>query len=201
MKEECPRRSLVIILHEIYGINDHINFCSHVWFKEGFEVLTPNLLLRESFTYAEGEKAYHYFMNEIEFKKSLQEVKDVVDKNRDIYEHIYIIGFSIGATIAWLSSEYEVDGIIAYYGSRIRNYVEIEPRCPVLLFFSNEESFNVLDLVMQLKTKEKSVVEIIEAEHGFMNPYYKAYNANEYDKCMKTSIDFLKQIAEGSALR
>lgn len=196
MKTEYSPTSLVIILHEIYGINDHIQFYRDAWINEGFDVLTPNLLHRESFTYAEEEKAYQYFMNEIEFNTSLQEVKEIVKNNRDMYEQIYIIGFSIGATIAWLSSECEVDGIIAYYGSRIRNFVEIEPNCPTLLFFSNEKSFDVQDLAMQLRTKEKSVVEIIDAEHGFMNPFYKTYNASECHKCMESSIDFLKQLEE-----
>nr|WP_256224164.1 dienelactone hydrolase family protein [Paenibacillus sp. 1_12] len=129
------------------------------------------------------------------FDKSLHEVKQIVNVNREKYDQIYIIGFSIGATIAWMSSEYDVDGVIGYYGSRIRNHVEIEPRCPTLLFFSrNEKSFNVLDLEIKLKTKNKTVLEIIEAEHGFMNPFYKTYKSKEYRDCILISFEFLKQI-------
>ncbi len=47
-----------------------------------------------------------------------------------------ILGFGAEATVAWLCSEEEcVDGIVGYYGSRIRNYAELAPRCPALLFF------------------------------------------------------------------
>ncbi|AHV98807.1 dienelactone hydrolase family protein [Paenibacillus sabinae] len=202
MNIDSSRRSLVIILHEIYGINDHINFFSDVMIKEGFDVLTPNLLHRESFPYDQEDIAYHYYMNEIGFNKSLHEVKQLLKVNREKYDQIYIIGFSIGATIAWMSSEFEVSGIIGYYGSRIRNHVEkIEPRCPTLLFFSsNEKSFNVLDLETKLKTKKKTVVEIIEAEHGFMNPFYKNYKSKEYRDCIEISIDFLKRIEDGTGI-
>ncbi|WP_223070553.1 dienelactone hydrolase family protein [Paenibacillus caui] len=202
MNIDSSSTSLVIILHEIYGINDHIKFFRDVMIKEGFDVLTPNLLHKESFSYEQEDKAYHYFMNEIGFHKSLHEVKQIVKVNREKYDQIYIIGFSVGATIAWMSSEDEIDGIIGYYGSRIRNHVEIEPRCPTLLFFSkNEKSFNVLDLEKKLKTKKKTIIEIIEAEHGFMNPFYKTYKSKEYRDCIEISIDFLKRIAEGSGIR
>ncbi|MCR8630132.1 dienelactone hydrolase family protein [Paenibacillus radicis (ex Xue et al. 2023)] len=202
MNTESSRNSLVIILHEIYGVNDHINFFSHEIINEGFDVLTPNLLHRESFPYDQEEKAYQYFTNEIGFNKSLLDVKQLVKVNREKYDKIYIIGFSIGATIAWMSSEYEVDGIIGFYGSRIRNHVDIEPSCPNLLFFSkNEKSFNVLDLERKLKSKNKTVLNIIEAEHGFMNPFYKSYKPKEYRDCMENSIDFLNRIEEGAGIR
>lgn len=202
MNTNNSKKSLVIILHEIYGINDHINFFSDVMFKEGFDVLSPNLLHRESYPYDQEDKAYHYFMNQIGFNKSLDKVRRIVNLNREKYNQIFIVGFSIGATIAWMSSEYEVDGIIGYYGSRIRDYVEIEPRCPTLLFFSrHEKSFNILDLERKIKTKKKIAVEIIEAEHGFMNPFYKTYNSKEYTECIKNSIDFLRQIEEGTGIR
>ncbi|MDQ0112425.1 dienelactone hydrolase family protein [Paenibacillus harenae] len=196
------KSSLVIILHEIYGVNDHINFFSDIMNKEGFEVLCPNLLHREPFSYDQEDTAYHYFMNKIGFNKSLEEVLHTVNLNRKKYDFIYIIGFSIGATIAWMSSEYEVDGIIGFYGSRVRDYVEIEPRCPALLIFPrHEKSFNVLELEEKLMTKKNNTVEIIEAEHGFMNPFYKAYNSSKYTKCIKKSIDFLSQIEEGTGIR
>ncbi|MCL6603738.1 MAG: dienelactone hydrolase family protein [Paenibacillus sp.] len=202
MNKENSRKSLVIILHEIYGINDHINFFSDMMIKEGFDVLSPNLIDREPFSYAQEDKAYHYFINEIGFTRALNEVLKIVNLNREKYKHIFIIGFSIGATIAWMSSEYGVDGIIGFYGSRIRNYVEIEPNCATLLFFAmHEKSFNILELEEKLRSKKNTFIEIIEAEHGFMNPYYNTYNFNEYVECIMKCKDFLKQIEEGSGIR
>lgn len=197
MNKEILRKSLVIILHEIYGINDHINFYSEKMIEEGFDVLSPNLIDRESFSYDQEDEAYHYFIQEIGFTRSVDEVSKIVNLNRQKYERIFIIGFSIGATIAWMSSVYEVDGIVGFYGSRIRNYVEIQPNCPTLLFFArHEKSCNVIDLAKELSIKKNTYLEIIEAEHGFMNPYYNAYNSKEYVECMKKCTGFLKQIDE-----
>ncbi|MFD0698034.1 dienelactone hydrolase family protein [Paenibacillus sp. GCM10027628] len=189
------KRSLVIILHEIYGINNHINYFCDLMMNEGFDVFSPNLLHRESFPYDQEDKAYSYFMMEIGFNKSIDDVKQIVRVNKDKYDRVYIIGFSIGATLAWMSSELEIDGIIGFYGSRIRDYVEIEPRCPTLLFFSsNEKSVNVLDLERKLKEKKEATVEIVESEHGFMNPFYKTHDLQKYRECLEKSIDFLRRI-------
>jgi dienelactone hydrolase len=196
---KCSMKDLAIILHEIYGINDHIHYYKNVLTSKGFEVICPHLLGRESFPYEREEEAYHYFMNEVGFPKAMDEVKRLIHENREKYERIFIIGFSAGATIAWACSESksEVDGIVGYYGSRIRNYMDTEPACPTLLFFpAHEKSFDVLDLERKLQTKKNTAVEIIEAEHGFMNPYYTTYNPIESTKCIKKSIHFLRDIVD-----
>lgn len=194
-KETSSSTALVIILHEIYGVNDHIHFFSEMLIKEGFDVLIPNLIHRESFSYEQEELAYQYFMNEIGFEKSLREVEEIVKTNKAEYDQIFVIGFSIGATIAWMCSEYNINGVIGYYGSRIRNHKEIEPRCPTLLFFADRErSFNVMDLDMDLKKKKNTLIKIIEAEHGFMNPFYKTYDSKEFTNCVEISIEFLEQM-------
>ncbi|OAB40394.1 dienelactone hydrolase family protein [Paenibacillus antarcticus] len=202
MSKEPLRRSLVIILHEIYGVNNHIQLFSEMIMNQGFDVLVPDLIHRDSFSYDQEETAYEYFMNEIGFESSLREVKEVVEVNKEKYDQIFIIGFSVGATIAWMCSEYEVEGIIGYYGSRIRNYKDIEPKCPVLLFFANNErSFNVLDLEQELKLKKNTLIKIIEAEHGYMNPFYLTHNIKEYKNCIESSLNFLEQIEEEAATR
>lgn len=192
MNQVNGKQSLVIILHEIYGINDHMNYYSELMIKEGYDVLIPNLIDRESFSYEQEDNAYHYFKQEIGFPRALNKVLDLVNLNREKYEHIFVIGFSIGATLAWMCSEHEVDGVIGFYGSRIRDYVEIDPKCQSLLFFaSHEKSLNVIDLKEKLKTKKNTKIEIIEAEHGFMNPYHTSYNSKEATKCIKKCMDFL----------
>lgn len=197
MNKDNSKPTLMIILHEIYGINDHIKYFSDMLIMKGFDVVIPNLIGRESFTYDEEDRAYQHFYNKIGLTQALSKVVDVVNLKRDKYEYIFIIGFSVGATIAWMSSEHGVDGIIGFYGSRIRNYLEIEPSCPTLLIFArHEESVNVLDLEAKLRVKKHTNIKVIEAEHGFMNPYYSAYNNHECLECIEKCKEFLMQIVE-----
>ncbi|PZD97307.1 hypothetical protein DNH61_02845 [Paenibacillus sambharensis] len=192
------KTKLLILLHEIYGINDHMNWFSKELEQAGYNVLTPNLLRREPFAYEQESEAYHYFMSEIGFEAAVDEVERLLHIHRERYEDILIIGFSIGATVAWLCSSFpEVDGIVGYYGSRIRDYLEVEPACPALLIFAlQEKSVQVPVLEAELSGRPNVTVKTVDSAHGFMNPYHPSYREEEYSKCLLRTRDFLIGIEE-----
>ena len=195
------KKPLVILLHEIYGVNEQIKYFFNRFIDEGFDVLAPDLLQKEPFPYEQEEDAYRYFMNQIGFNKSVNKVAQLIQLNRDKYDQVYVVGFSVGATIAWLSSEYKVDGIVGFYGSRIRDYSEIVPGCPALLYFAiKEKSFDVYDLEKKIRIKSNVSVNVVDAEHGFMNPFIKTYDSQKSTECLRDAIVFLKRIREGTGI-
>lgn len=57
------------------------------------------------------------------------------------YSHIRIIGFSIGATIAWFcSNNSSVHKVVGFYGSRIRQYTDVVPNAETILIFGEQEN-------------------------------------------------------------
>ena len=59
----------IVILHEIYGINDFMLDQIKYYEQRGFTVYCPNLLKRASFSYQEAEQAYeHYYAHYSEIK-------------------------------------------------------------------------------------------------------------------------------------
>lgn len=188
--------SLVIVIHEIYGLNEHMKDVCKTISEQGYDVLCPNLLGNEEFfTNLEGEKAYNHFMKNIGFKKASFQVKEIVADMKAQYKKVWMIGFSIGATIAWLCSEEKgVDGIVGFYGSRIRDYLHISPQCSVLLFFPQvESSFQVDMLISKLR---KQTIECVKLEglHGFMNPYSSNYHEQSAQKAFHETLGVLSRI-------
>lgn len=183
--------TVIIVIHEIYGLNEHMQgFCESLS-NQGFDVICPNLLDREApFDYSQEDVAYRHFMENVGFTGALHKIKDILSDVKDEYQKIFILGFSAGATVAWLCSEDEcVDGMVGYYGSRIRNYVELTPQCPTLLFFPQEESaFNVDELISALEIKNIEVQKF-NGKHGFSDPYSSKYHVesaqNAFSKMMK----------------
>lgn len=184
----------IIILHEIYGLNEHMKYQSDKYTRLGYDVITPNMLEREKFTYEQVEEAYSYFNENVGFD-SYRKITDIVHQLKKTYSKVYIIGFSVGATLAWrCSNDIACDGIIACYGSRIRDYLEINPCCPVLLIFAKEDSFQVTKVADTLTCKDNVKVHIYDAGHGFMDPYSKSYNAIKSKEAELRIINFLKSI-------
>lgn len=195
--------SAVIILHEIYGINQHIQLVCEKFSMHGYHVICPNLIgLTKPFNYELEQDAYHHFMKNIGFDSSVHQVKQVIIHAKKHYRHIYLLGYSVGATIAWLCSGEEnmCDAIIGYYGSRIRDYKNITPQCPVLLIFPNEEnSFNVQELVTFLE-RQNINVHMLNGKHGFSDPFSKKYCKKSFEKSEKLVDNFLKKVTNKSPI-
>jgi dienelactone hydrolase len=185
--------TLVLVIHEIYGINQHMhNFCK-LLSDHSLDVICPNLLERDTpFDYSQEEAAYRNFMENVGFAYATQKIKDILSDIKDKYEKIYIVGLSVGATVAWLCSEEDcVAGVVGYYGSRIRNHLELTPQCPTILFFPQKEhSFNVNDLI---STLDKMNIEIhqFNGKHGFSDPYSPNYNGKSAQKAFSKMVNFI----------
>jgi dienelactone hydrolase len=187
--------TVVIVIHEIYGLNQHMQGYCELLSKQGFDVICPNLLDRETpFDYSQEAAAYRHFMENVGFTGASYKIKDILSDIKDVYQKIFILGFSAGATVTWLCSEDEcVDGIVGYYGSRIRNYADLAPQCPALLFFPLEEpSFNVDELISAL---ERTNVEVhkFNGEHGFSDPYNSKYHAESAQAAVSKMMKFFMQ--------
>ncbi|WP_438319225.1 dienelactone hydrolase family protein [Sporosarcina sp. FA9] len=186
-------KNAVIVIHEIYGVNPHIeHFCESLS-KYDFDIICSDLLeMKNPFDYSQEELALQNFMENVGFINSSNKIKSLVSDMKSNYEEVFIIGFSVGATVSWLCSEVKgVQGIVAYYGSRIRNYIEIIPQCPVLLFFPQEEkSFNVDALISTLDNKNVEIHKF-NGQHGFADPYSSKYNKESAEKAFHEMVAFL----------
>lgn len=186
--------TLIIVLHEIYGINQHISGVCEYFKKAGFDVICPDLLnVNSPFDYDHEEIAYEYFMKNVGFDPATEKVSDIIIQNRQKYKKIFLVGFSIGATIAWLCSNKEpiCEGIIGYYGSRIRNYTDVIPKCTALLIFAAEErTFNVMKTADVLRKKTNVKVCVLPGKHGFSDPFSGKYCEKSAKEAMKLADNF-----------
>jgi dienelactone hydrolase len=174
-------KKLVILLHEIYGINAHIENVAKNFVTQSYDVICPNLLSSNMvFLYEEEKVAYSNFIDTCSFEQCASQIDRLLKEMVHKYEFIAIVGFSVGATVAWLCSANPLcHAVVGFYGSRIRNYTGIEPTCETLLFFPTEEhSFDVSELLHSLNQKEKVQVKQVNGHHGFADVY-----APNYDNC------------------
>ena len=190
LKENSNR--CVILLHEIYGVNAHMKHYATFLYEKGFDVYVPNLLQRATaFSYEEEELAYQNFMGNIGFEKAKNDVDTLINNLSKEYEQIRIVGFSVGATIAWLCSDnIYVHKVVGFYGSRIRQYTDIVPNAEtVLLFGKQEKSFDPLELKTNLDVYSNVRISIVEGEHGFADPYSSKYNEQTTNNLLEYLFD------------
>lgn len=187
--------SAVIVLHEIYGINRHILGVCQKYYADSYDVFCPNLIGRtEPFSYARWEEAYCFFHNNVGNKAYIQ-LEKLTERIRLKYKKVILVGFSVGATIAWVMSENGLyDGIVSYYGSRIRDNLHIQPKCRSLLIFAEQEtSFAPKQIMEKLKTKPDLAAYILQGKHGFLDSFSENYHSISANIADTLTQDFLNK--------
>ncbi|MDO9492106.1 dienelactone hydrolase family protein [Acetobacterium sp.] len=186
----------VVIVPEIYGINQYIKDWVDFFIRHGYDTYCVDQNGRDGcYSYAQNEVAYHHFVNDVGFDQ-YKEVDGYIMELRDDYKKIVVFGSSVGATIAWRLTESQwCDGMIGYYGSRIRDYLEVEPVCPCLLIFPEQEkSFEVQSIIPKLEQKNKVESHVLHGKHGFADPYGKDFNELSGNKALDVVKYFLRKI-------
>lgn len=184
-------KNVIIVLHEIYGINDFIKSQCLMFKHMGYDVSCPDLLNRKSFKYDEVKEAYAYFMLNVGFDY-YHEINRMIDQLKTRYEKVLVIGYSVGATLAWRCSEnLNCDGIIACYGSRIRDFTELDPRCPVLLLPAKECTFDINKMIEKLQDKANLKIISFNAEHGFLDAASSSYDKYLSESAEKYILKFI----------
>lgn len=193
--------TLIIVLHEIYGVNQHIRQACDYFADSGYDVICPKLFdIDKPFEYSNEKEAYNHFMQTIGFDYASEIIKSLIRQTRDQYKYVFLVGYSIGATIAWLCSNENnmIDGVIGFYGSRIRDYLDVKPKCPVMLLFaSKEKSFDVKQLASSLN-KENIDIHVLKGEHGFSDPFNSAYCEVSKKQSETLVYNFIREIRKDS---
>ena len=79
------KESVIIVLHEIYGINSHIQWVCEHYSAAGYDVICPKFMKLSDYS-RQGE-AYQYFVEHIGFPSMVHEVKTILMKVRPDYKH------------------------------------------------------------------------------------------------------------------
>ena len=158
--------------------------------EAGFEVFCPDLLGRPPFLYEEANVAYDFFVQKVGFQV-YEKINKMIFQLKEGYDKVFLIGFSVGATIAWRCCENTLcSGIVACYGSRIRDYTNLCPSCPTFLLFAKEDSFQVSETISELKGTPNLLLAEMEAKHGFMDLYSENYEHQIAEAADKTITEF-----------
>ncbi|MFJ7186545.1 dienelactone hydrolase family protein [Lysinibacillus xylanilyticus] len=167
----------IFILHEIYGVNDFIKMQAEAYSNANTTVECISLYSdNRIFPYEQEQEAYEYFINEVGFDAPLEKLTKIILEARTHYDEVLLIGFSVGATLAWRLSTLPLQGVVCVYGSRIRQYLDVIPSCPTLVILpGHEKSFNVHELKETLNAFPSVLTRQYLGQHGFMdfnNPNY-----------------------------
>jgi carboxymethylenebutenolidase len=172
------RRGGVIVIQEIFGIDEYIRADVERWSKLGFEALAPAMYDRNN----PGLDVGH---DDEGMAKAFAAVRQAApsDALADIAACIaylkprgpvFIVGYCYGGAMVWQSVG-RLEGLAAgssYYGGGVAAAADLTPKCPVICHFGRKDAHIPADDVKAALAKAQPNVDvhIYEASgHGFNN--------------------------------
>lgn len=165
----------VILIHEWWGLNDHIKDIANRYADEGFIAIAPDLYRGKI---AANPEEASKLMQELAIEDGLNTIESVMDKARETYgaSHFGISGYCMGGTFA-LRAACELEGISAaapFYGDIPEESVLAKLKAPVVFVSGTKDGWINPEKVAQLENAaEKYELDIdsvkYEADHAFFN--------------------------------
>ncbi len=166
-------RGGVVVVQEIFGVNDHIRRVADGYAADGYRVIAPALFDRvrpgielgyTDADIAEGRK----IRGQLTFEQALADVEAARKALGD--GNIGIVGYCWGGTVTWLASA-RLQGFAAaasYYGGGIGQFAAEHPRCPAQCHFGEMDHAIPLTEVAAVRDANPAVaVYMYPAGHGF----------------------------------
>ena len=189
----------LMILQEIFGVNEAIRATCDYFAEEGYVVLAPDMFHRLQprvelgYSDAEFATAFGYFQK-FDFAKAIEDMGAVVDhlKGMDAVEgrgkggatQVAALGYCLGGALAWQAAAHcGVDAAACYYGVRIEDQLDVVDRiaCPMVMHFGNADEHVPMEAIERIREalagKDHVLVNVYEgAPHAFANRFRDCYD-------------------------
>ena len=201
--EGTPLAGLVVI-QEIFGVNQHIRSVADGYARDGFLVVAPALFDRIErgvelgYDGADMQKAMS-FIPRLDADKAVLDIAAALQfAKAEADGKAGVIGYCFGGTLAWLAAtRLQPSAAVGYYGGRIGNYAGESPSCPVMLHFGKQDTHIPADEVEKVHAAQPEVeIYWYEAGHAFNCEPRPSFNPDAARLARERSLAFLKQHLE-----
>ncbi len=199
----------IILLQEIFGVNEHIRTVAEQYAADGYVVLVPDLFWREGkhieLGYDEaGWKRAVELMQASDNEHALTDINATVAALRarpEVEGKIASLGYCMGGRLAYQAAAAGlVDAAVAYYGGGIQNKLDLADKIqvPLLMHFGGQDSHIPPEAVQKIaeRFEDRQDVEIHiypGAEHGFNCTHRDSYQQRTAALAHGNSLIFLAE--------
>lgn len=195
-----PRGGLVVI-QEIWGVNDHIRKVADGYAADGYLVIAPALfdrveagVMMDQYTPETMQRGFG-LMQKVNIDDGLKDVAAAVQLAAAAGK-VGVVGFCFGGRMSWLTAS-RVAGIAAsvpYYGGGIPGMAAEQPKCPVMMHFGERDAHIPVASVEEFKKSHPSLpVHFYAADHGFNCDQRASWDAPAAKLARERTIDFLRK--------
>lgn len=200
----------LLLLQEIFGVNEHIRAVADQYALAGFSVLAPDLFWRDAprielgYVGAERDRGLE-LMKTVTRERALADMRASVAALRarpECAARVGAIGYCMGGRLAFVAAaQCGVDAAVCYYGGGIATQLDLAPsiRCPVQFHHAEHDASIAPDAVAAVRQAMVGAPAAADAEfhdyagaqHGFNCWARAAYQPASAALALGRSLQFL----------
>jgi carboxymethylenebutenolidase len=134
-----PRKGGVVVIQEIFGIDQYVQADVARWAARGYEAIAPSLFDRVTPGYVaehdpEGFQNGIAAVGQVGFPAMLSDIQASIDALKD-KGPVFAVGYCMGGSLVWVAAS-KLEGLAAgssYYGSQVGANAALPLNCPVIV--------------------------------------------------------------------
>jgi carboxymethylenebutenolidase len=196
---EGKPKGAVVVIQEIFGVNDHIRTVCDRFAVQGYVAVAPSIFDRTEPNFQSGYSPEEIaiarkFVANPDWPAMLRDTQAAIDSVGDI-GNVGIIGFCLGGSVAFAAAT-KLTGLsaaIGYYGGAVVRFADDKPTVPTQLHFGEKDHGIPPSDVETIRAKRPDVEIFVYdgAEHGFNCDQRASYNKASADVARERSLAFL----------
>ncbi|MFZ4534842.1 dienelactone hydrolase family protein [Propionivibrio sp.] len=184
----------IVLVQEIWGVNEHIRAVADQYALDGYVVLAPDIFWRlerrVDLTYdPEGTAQARALLQKVDTAKAVADLSSAVDTLRKLPEvtgKVATLGFCLGGQLAYRTAATgKCDAAVAYYGGGIQQHLDVADQItqPILFHYAGQDAHIPQCAVADVKASFAGRTNAIffdypAADHGFNCWGRPMYNQN-----------------------
>lgn len=177
MRKNHNHQLPLLVCSDIFGITPALQALFRPW-RGPLLWLSP---YQQSHQFQHDEQAYRYFLQQGGLDSYRHKLQQLLQNHaQSSSAPLLAVGFSAGAAALWCEAAAIEPGLIkqafCFYGGQIRNYPELQPKCPTSLIWARESHFDVKALAQTVAATANVSSRFCQYGHGFINPASAQYH-------------------------
>ena len=194
-------KGCVLVIQEIFGVNQHIREVTEGFAADGYTALAPAIFDR-----VERGVELGYEGNDIQTGAEIARGKlDMANTMKDLqagidylgqFGKVGVVGYCFGGLMTWLCA-CNATGLACasgYYGGGIINFNDQNPKVPTILHFGERDAHIPMSDVNQIKDAHGDVkVYVYDADHGFNCNHRASYDEPASKLARSRTLEFFAE--------
>ena len=170
----------IVILQEIFGVTDQLKGIAQMYAAQGYDVAIPALFDRQQpgavIPFDEGPKGRD-LMLAADLEETMMDTDAAVQALKGKGHKVGVMGFCWGGGLALRAAQkLEVDAAVAFYGTRLPQYLDSPLKAPLLGHFGTKDDHTPKEMLDEAQEYLPEMeMHMYEAGHAFANDARPSY--------------------------